>query len=99
MSFDEVDPILQRWAKENEIMILAEDVAPNRRYFYISSPAGETFQIVIEPPQGTDVRIDAHLIETRDDEEIHDIYEARADSLQATLDQIMQRIKNWFDRQ
>jgi DNA-binding PadR family transcriptional regulator len=98
MSYVEVDPILHRWAKEQRISVLAETQTPCRRYFYVSSPAGETFQIVIEPPRGETVRLDVHLIETWREEEVHDVHETRIEDLQTTFNHIIERIKNWFDR-
>lgn len=98
MPYLEIDPILYPWAKEQDILVLTEDIEPNRRYFYISSPAGETFQIVIEPQIDDILRIDVHLIETQHDQEKHDIYETTINGLQNTLDRIVKMIIDWFGR-
>jgi hypothetical protein len=78
MNFDNIDPTLEIFSKENAISILREDASPFRRYFYISDKTARTIQIVIEPERDGLIRIDLHAIEEINDEFhviIHDVIE------------------------
>jgi hypothetical protein len=99
MTYAQIDPILNAWTHRRKIMLLSEEGEPRRRFFYLSSPAGETFQVVVEPEREGVVRIDGHLIETRDDEEVHYVWEVAVAKLRQTLDLSARSIEAWFERE
>jgi hypothetical protein len=78
---------------------IVDEERGGRRLFYKSSEAGETFQIVVEPEVDTFVRIDAHLLETWNEDQVHYVWEFGINRLQATLDVIMKTIDAWFKRE
>jgi len=98
MSYVSIDPIINAWATTCGLVISKEDTGVQRRFTHTSSQAGETFQVVIEPERNAAVRIDAHLIETWDEEEAHYIWEVPIRNLKSTLDLCSANIKLWFDR-
>lgn len=98
MSYVNIDPIIDTWAKGREVLVLQEDQEPRRRFFYVSSDKGETFQFVIEPERSQSVRIDAHLIETWDNSEEHYVWETPVSELAEVLEVGLGMAKNWFNR-
>lgn len=99
MSYFKVDPIINRWTRENSLVVLTELGEVSRRVIHISSERAETFQIVIEPENERKIRVDAHLIETGDaEEEVHYIWECPIHLLYQVLDVSLESIKIWFSR-
>jgi len=98
MSYDEIDEIIKKWSKKNKIHLMSEDNSPHRRYFYISSKIGETFQFVIEPDIDGYIRIDAHLIESPFNEEGHFIWNVPTVQFVHGLDLSLGSAQAWFKR-
>jgi hypothetical protein len=98
MTYAAMDPVIDDWAKKRGILVSREEREPHRRFFHVSSPAAETFQVVIEPERRGQVRIDAHLIETGDDEEVHYVWEVPVARLRHALDRSAGSIGDWFNR-
>jgi hypothetical protein len=99
MPYAETGSIIDSWALRRGMPILEEDNKTRRKFFYTSSPTAETFQVVIEPEQNGAVRIDAHLIETSSEAEIHYTWEIPIQELAKTLDICMNTTRLWFDSQ
>lgn len=99
MTYALIDPILTAWTQRRKLTLLKEEGEPPRRFFYCSSSKAETFQVVIEPEQEGFVRIDAHLIETGENEEIHYFWEIPVAKLRLTLDVVATSIDTWFRRE
>ena len=97
MAYESINPVLQEWANRRRIVILRED-GSDRPFFYISSASAETFQVVIEPEQDGVVRIDAHLIETSNDEEVHYIWQVQVENLLRLLNLSIRAAELWFKR-
>lgn len=98
MSFETIGPIIETWAKKHGLHLMVESEEPSRRYFYISSERGETFQIVIEPERGGSVRMDAHLIESPTGEEAHFVWEIPKSQTEHGLDLGLGSAQAWFKR-
>ena len=98
MTYEAIILPLEDWSRNRGITILKEDSPIERRYFYISSSNGETFQIVVEPERGGIVRIDAHLIEGQDNVEVHYMWEVPIANFQDILEISAGSIENWFAR-
>jgi len=98
MSYDNINAPISGWADKHGIRLLREDVMPSRRYYYVSSEIGETFQIVIEPENDGSVRMDAHLIESPTDEEAHFLWEVPTSQLLHGLDLSLGSAQAWFRR-
>jgi hypothetical protein len=99
MTYALIDPVLNAWIQRRKLTLSNEEGKPQRRFFHWSSPKAETFQVVIEPEQDGIVRIDAHLIETGDNEEVHYIWEIPVAKLCLTLDIVATSIDAWFRRE
>jgi hypothetical protein len=98
MSYSEIDPVLSLWASNNNLVFSIEHGETGRRVIHTSSELGETFQIVIEDEKDLFVRIDGHLIEGRNEEEVHYVWEFPITELQSMLDAIKRTIEVWFCR-
>ena len=98
MSYADIAPIIEAWAQKHEVLLKSEKEEPSRRYYHVSSAAGETFQIVIEPEQEGTVRMDAHLIESPTDQEAHFIWEVPQSQLEHGLDLGLGSAQAWFKR-
>ncbi len=98
MLYSTVNALIETWAGLNSIKIMQEAKNPNRIYFYISSQNGETFQIVVEPEKDGKVRVDAHLIESINDEEAHFYWEASPLRISNVLDLGKSSAQVWFSR-
>jgi hypothetical protein len=98
MSYVKVDEILMKFAAERNILIDFEESNVRRRFFHVSSQAGETFQVVIEPETDGFVRVDAHLIEALGTQELHYKWEAPLEDLYIVLVTCMRSMEIWFNR-
>lgn len=99
MSYRKTGPIIERWAKKQGVHLIKEGGGLARRYFHVSSEAGETFQIVIEPERSDAVRMDAHLIESPTDEEVHFVWEVPVSQIENCLDISLASAQAWFRRE
>jgi hypothetical protein len=98
MSYIVISQAIETWATANKITVLQEDREPNRRYFYVSSPSGETFQFIIEPEHDGVVRMDAHLIESPSDEEAHFVWKVPTSQTYQGLELGIASAQAWFKR-
>lgn len=98
MSYTKIGPIIESWASKHNVRLMTEDGEPGRRYFYMSSKIGETFQIVIEPERGGSVRMDGHMIESPTDEEAHFTFEVPVSQTENVLDLGLGTSQAWFNR-
>ena len=99
MSYLAIDPVINSWTQSRKILLLKEDSKLQRRYFYMSSKNGETFQVVIEPERDGLVRVDAHLIETWNGDQAHYIWEASSRQFMNILELSYESINKWFARE
>lgn len=93
-----IEPEISAWIRRNNLVLLKEEGGTERIFSYLSSSMSETFQIVIEPELNSTVRIDAHLIESEDEYEIHYMWNVPARDLEIVLDLVIVTIKDWFER-
>ena len=96
MSYQEIGPIIERWTKQQQLHLMVENSLIKRRYFYISSRTGQTFQVVIEPEKSSQVRIDAHLIESPDNQEAHFVWEVSVFRIKDVLDLVLRCVHTWL---
>ena len=89
---------LKMWATPLRIVLMQEDKPLERNFFYVSNEQGDVFQVVVEYEEDLEIRIDAHLIESENDEEAHFVWEVPLKYFSYTLDLVMFNINNWFDR-
>lgn len=73
-SYAEIDPEIERWAKKHSLILNSSPWSGREsRCVWLSSNAGECFQIWIEPPADGVVRLHAAGVEgRRDDDPPHD---------------------------
>jgi len=98
MSYSDVDPIIQGWAKARSLKLFTNFAGEQTRFCYISSAKGECFQISIEPPENGEISVHAWSIETIDDVEMHEEWKSRIDGLRATLEAALSEIEVWMKR-
>jgi hypothetical protein len=98
MSYNEISSIIESWASAHGFSLMKEDHGPERRFFYVSSVEGETFQFVIEPERDGLVRMDAHMIESPTDQEAHFVWEVPKSQTEHGLDLGLSSAQAWFKR-
>lgn len=86
MSYSELDDTLRKWAAENQLVMQTEFAGQDRRFLYLSSSSGETYQISVDEPEGGAVRIHVSAVETADDMEAHLEWFVPIHQLSAALD-------------
>lgn len=98
MSYNEIGLTIESWATKHGLYLMREDHGPKRRFFHLSSAAGETFQIVIEPEREGSVRMDAHMIESPANQDAHFVWEVPTSQIEHGLDLVLESAETWFKR-
>ena len=98
MVYEALDPVINAWVQKHELKLATEFVGEERRYCYVTGGPQECFQVSIEPPQGSEVLVNAWSIETIDDVELHDSWLVHPDGLAGALDLALDKIGAWKAR-
>jgi hypothetical protein len=94
-----IDATITMWAADHALQLCTTGFANDpARFIYVSSDAGECFQIWVEEPKDEVVTIHAADIETHDDEELSEEWTARSDNLRAVLDEAFETVCDWMKR-
>jgi hypothetical protein len=98
MVYAVLDPVIKGWVNKNELKLATEFAGEERRFCYVTGGPQECFQVSIEPPQGSEVVVNAWSIETIDDAELHESWLVHLDELGTALDLAFDKIKAWNAR-
>jgi hypothetical protein len=99
--YADLDPTIGKWVEATSSTLFTEWAGEPSRYFHLpGEPPFDCFQIVVFPPAGNDVTVQAASLDTNDGTEMMQIWEGPAASLNgmlaaavATVDQWMVRLK------
>ena len=96
-NFTEIDPQIERWAKKHSLMLNTSPWnSQESRCVWLSSEAGECFQIWIEPPGDGLVRLHAAGVESRrDDHPPHD-WMVPVGEIAAALESAYELVLEWM---
>jgi hypothetical protein len=88
---------ISAWATRHRVRkIFKEFAGREERFCYLSSEAGECFQIAIQPPTGDRITIDASSIDTLDDRDLHQSWTVTPATLAETLESAMSVVRAWM---
>lgn len=92
MSYQILDPLLERWAKNRGLHIFTEYKDEEVRSIDVVSPAGKRYQIWLDPP-ASDGRTSVHAWDYRRRRESFD---ADLQNLESQLERAYSRVQSWF---
>lgn len=91
-----IDPAIQRWAKQHKLSIGTEWAGGESRFVYVSSVAGECFQIWVEDPTEGQVKLHAACIEGRMESEPQTSWLLTEADLDGALENALQTVFGWM---
>jgi hypothetical protein len=96
-SYAEIDPEIERWAEKRSLMLNSSPWnGGESRCVWLSSEAGECFEIWIEPPVDGVVRLHAAGVESRrDDDPPHD-WTVPVEQTGAALERAYELVLEWM---
>jgi hypothetical protein len=96
MGYSEIDPHITRWA-DRHALVLSNGQRDNEcRSVWVSSEAGECFQIWVELPCDGHVTIWAGGVESRRDDEPADDWRVSIDRFDEALEEAFQAVMAWM---
>jgi hypothetical protein len=91
-----IDAQVQTWARKHSLHLFMSWPGGDIRAVYLSSTAGECFQIWIDPPKGGQVGVHVACVEGRKDNEVPEDKSADISNLESTLEAAMQSVLDWM---
>ena len=96
MSYAAIDQTIAQWAGRHDLRLVTSAAGSETRTAYVSSTAGDTFQIWIDPPAADTVALHATCIEgPKEDDPPHDWSTSQA-GLDAALEAAVQAVLAWM---
>lgn len=96
-SYRLIDSIIEDWRKKHSLKIHTSVGDREVRSVYVSSIAGECFQIWINPPTGGRIDVFAACVEGRREDDVpHEWRGILADDLRETLELVFNTIIGWM---
>jgi hypothetical protein len=97
--FADLDPVINKWVEATGSTLFDGSAGRPARFFHLpGEPPFECFQIVVFPPTGNDVTVQAASIDTNDDAEMMQIWEGPAASLDELLGVAVATVEQWRQR-
>ncbi len=97
MNYAEIDPSITRWANRHALNLVISSLAGEEsQSAYVSSVAGECFQIWIETPVDGHVWIHAAGVESRRDDEPPEDWFVSVDQFDEALEEAFQTVMAWM---
>lgn len=99
-AYADLDPIINKWVEATSSSLVEEwSGAPARCFHIPGDPPFECFQIVVFPPAGADVTVQAASIDTNDDAEMMQLWEGPVTSLDEMLGVAVATVEQWKSRE
>jgi hypothetical protein len=95
-NYASIDPEIQRWAKRHLLAVGTSSAGRESRFVYVSSIAGECFQIWVESPTEGQVALHAACIEGRKDSEPPTNWLVAATELEKSLENAFETVLQWM---
>lgn len=97
--YADLDPTNGKWVEATSSTLFTEWVGEPSRYFHLpGEPPFECFQIVVFPPAGNDVTVQAASLDTNDGAEMMQIWEGSTASLNDMLTVAVATVDLWRAR-
>jgi len=98
-SYEEIDPIIERWVSRHNFTLFTRNEGFDRQFrcVYLSSDS-ECCQIWVDPPSPHGVGVHAADVETRDDEGMRQDSCPALPQLASVLDEAVIYVYRWFER-
>jgi hypothetical protein len=94
--YAEIDSVIKRWTERHSLALFTELAGRESRFVYLSSIAGECFQIWIENPTEGRVALHAVCVEGRMDSEPKTSWLVAATELDEVLENVLQTVLKWM---
>jgi hypothetical protein len=96
--YAKIDPTIRAWVARNSLTLSTSQQAPEIRCIYVSSNAGECYQIWINRPVGDKVEIHAACVEGRRDTEEEPLqsWQVSISELDSALEEALESVVEWM---
>lgn len=91
-----IDPAILRWVRKNHFSLFTQWAGREARFVYLSSQAGECYQISIEPPTDQHVAVHAFYVEGMREIEPEQNWFVTVSDLGSTLDEAFDTVSTWM---
>jgi hypothetical protein len=96
MTYEAVDLKIQDWIRRNDLHLFTFWSGREARFAYVSSEAGECFQISIEPPADGRITVYARCVEGRTDNDQSHTWSVEVENLGKGLDRAFETVVGWM---
>lgn len=96
MTYEEVDRHITAWADKHSLKLLTSWHERPARFAYVSSKAGECFQISIDAPQDGYIRVMVTCIEGRAEDHPPDDWRYPKEDIAEALEEVYQTVMAWM---
>ncbi|HEX4862140.1 MAG TPA: hypothetical protein VFV07_12950 [Rhizomicrobium sp.] len=91
-----VDRQIDLWSQKHSLRLFTSFAGRDARFAYVSSVAGECFQIWVEPPKDGAITIGAACVEGSEDNGLDSTWTVAGAELDAALEQAFQTVTDWM---
>jgi hypothetical protein len=96
MTYRDVDQYINAWAERNSLKLQTSWAGQAARFAYVSSKAGECFQISIEPPIDGYISIHASCVEGRREDHPPEDWMYPTEDIAGALEEVFQTVTAWM---
>ena len=97
--YADLDPTIGKWVEATSSTLFTEWAGKPSRYFHLpGEPPCECFQIVVFPPAGTDVTVQAASLDTNDGAEMMQVWKGSTACLNDILAVAVATVEQWKAR-
>ena len=96
MGYSEIDPVIADWTNRHSFRLFMEQVGREIRCVYLSSIAGNVFQIWIEEPTGGRVTVYAGCVEGPKEDDLPCNWSVGINDLGAVLEEALRVVLDWM---
>jgi hypothetical protein len=96
MRYNDIDSVIHRWAQRHHLSLFTSWAGGEIRSVYVSSKAGECFQIWIDAPEDGHVWIHAAGVESRRDDHPPEDWYMAIDAFDEGLEEAFLTVMAWM---
>jgi hypothetical protein len=95
-AYADLDPTISKWVEATSSTLFTEWAGEPSRYFHLpGEPPFECFQIIVFPPAGGDVTVQAASVDINDAAEMMQLWEGPVATLDAMLAVAVATVEQW----
>jgi hypothetical protein len=100
VDYADLDPTISKWVEVTSSTLFTEWAGKPSRYFHLpGEPPFECFQIVVFPPVGDEVTVQAASIDSNDEAEMMQLWEGPIATLNDMLAVAVATVERWKTRE